>query len=252
MILPVYFYIIIDKNIDLLKLENYQYSLLLIIHVVYGWFWGLKDILFPDHNWARPSSPISLFTIFFPVSCGLCLPMYCLGYSDQCDVFASKFYPSWFTFGSKNDETKQLILTYIGIISYIIGMIFHFGSDCQKYFILQLRAKNKMKRALITNGFFRYSRNPNYFGEILTYLGFTLVSGHLFSLSAVILIWIMMFYPNMTNKDCRMSRHKEWNAYKKMAWFCFPNVFLMVSDLRYLFVGRPEDFSEIRVGNKVE
>ena len=103
-----------------------------------------------------------------------------------------------------------LLSAYIGLTFYIFGVVSHFGSDCQKYFILSLQAKYNQKRKLITTGFFRYTRNPNYFGEMLIYSGFCLMSGHLVSFTFIFLIWLIFFFPQMTNKDVRMSRHAEW------------------------------------------
>ena len=41
---------------------------------------------------------------------------------------------------------------------YVVGLILVFCADGQKYYTLLV------KRGLIDNGFFKYSRNPNYFG----------------------------------------------------------------------------------------
>ena len=80
-------------------------------------------------------------------------------------------------------------------------MFFHFGSDCQKYYVL----KYKVPRSLITDGFFAYTRNPNYFGEILIYTGYAVWSRSLMVFGIFLVQWAMVFLPNMLDKDKSMS-----------------------------------------------
>lgn len=47
------------------------------------------------------------------------------------------------------------------------------GSDYHKNTILLKR------KGLISDGLFKYTRNPNYLGEILIYTSFVLCSGHI-------------------------------------------------------------------------
>lgn len=49
---------------------------------------------------------------------------------------------------------------------FIFGMFIVMGTDCQKYFTL------KVKKGLITEGFFKWTRNPNYLGEMMVFTSF--------------------------------------------------------------------------------
>src|SRR5262245_22572705 len=60
----------------------------------------------------------------------------------------------------------------IALSIYILGVFYHYGSDAQKYYVLQAR------KGLIQDGFFRRTRNPNYLGEILIYAGYAVLSFH--------------------------------------------------------------------------
>jgi len=65
----------------------------------------------------------------------------------------------------------------------------------------------------MTDGMFRYTRNPNFFGEILIYLAYALLAGHW-------LTWlvfgyaVLYFYTRMLVKDASISRYPEWDAYE--------------------------------------
>ena len=102
--------------------------------------------------------------------------------------------------------------------SYIVGVFLHFASDMQKYTALSL------KPGLITSGLWSRIRNPNYFGELLIYLGFVAIPMHWLPLSALGLMIVFYWVPNMLRKDKSLSRYPEWNAYKQRSWCFIPLV----------------------------
>lgn len=56
---------------------------------------------------------------------------------------------------------------------YIIGTVFHLGSDYQKW---QFRNDRDNHGKLLRKGFWRLSRHPNYFGDFLIYCSFAIIS----------------------------------------------------------------------------
>ena len=117
----------------------------------------------------------------------------------------------------------------------LIGMFFHFGSDCQKYYVL----KYKVPRSLITDGFFAYTRNPNYFGEILIYTGYAVWSRSLMVFGIFLVQWAMVFLPNMLDKDKSMSRYTEFKDWKATTGFCLPWIPSLVRDFITLTLNNP-------------
>ena len=75
---------------------------------------------------------------------------------------------------------------------------------------------------LITVGLWSRMRNPNYFGELLIYMSFVILSGDLITAiilgSFVFVVWL----PNMRAKDKSLSRYPEFPAYKKKSWYFIP------------------------------
>ena len=99
---------------------------------------------------------------------------------------------------------------------YILGIFFHYVSDAQKYFTLQIR------KGLIKDGLFSRTRNPNYLGEILIYLGYCIMSYHWLPF-LVLAGWVFGFFVrNMLAKDKSMSRHPDFAGYKSKTGLLFP------------------------------
>ena len=63
--------------------------------------------------------------------------------------------------------------TIIGIITFIIGFTIEIIADSQK---TKFRAMDDNKDKFISIGLWKYSRHPNYLGEIILWLGISLIS----------------------------------------------------------------------------
>jgi steroid 5-alpha reductase family enzyme len=102
---------------------------------------------------------------------------------------------------------------------YTIGIFLHYVGDAQKFYTLRL------KRGLIEDGLFGYTRNPNYLGEILIYISFAILSWHWVPF-AVLAAWIFGFFVrNMLNKDKSLSRYPEFAEYKLRSGLLFPKLY---------------------------
>lgn len=108
----------------------------------------------------------------------------------------------------------------IAIATNITGIMLHYGSDAQKYFTL------KYNQGLITEGFFSRSRNPNYLGEILIYLGFAMLAQHWLPFVILGVFVALVFFPNMLKKDQSLSRYPEFAAYKERSGLLLPKLFI--------------------------
>ena len=106
----------------------------------------------------------------------------------------------------------------LGTSTFILGIFFHFVSDMQKHTSLAL------KPGLITTGLWSRLRNPNYFGELLIYLGFVAIPMHWLPLSALGAMIVGYWVPNMLKKDASLSRYPEWAEYKARSWRFIPLV----------------------------
>jgi protein-S-isoprenylcysteine O-methyltransferase Ste14 len=167
------------------------------LHGSYGLCWLMKDSIFPDPNWEKKITLASAFN-----SWALVLGLYWIApiliVTERIEA------PVW------------MLLT--SSVVYVVGVVLMMGSDAQKYFTL------KVKKGLITSGFFSRVRHPNYLGEMLLYGSFALLAQHWAPWAVLAWVWIGVFIPNMIQKETSMSRHAGWAAYKERSGFLLPFV----------------------------
>jgi len=159
----------------------------LALHGTYGICWLLKSRVFPDSQWEQPASLAYGLVIWGGLSLYWIAPVIITAGNVQA--------PGW----------------YLAMCAclFSFGVFFHFATDMQKYTALKLKPGS-----LITDGMFAYSRNMNYFGELLIYGGFGLLAMHWLPI-LVLLVWIVFVWlPNMRKKDRSLSRYPEFEAYK--------------------------------------
>lgn len=168
----------------------------LALHGTYGLLWLLKDWLFPDRQWQQTMAPAAAVGGF------LVLGLYWLA--------------PWLLIGSGAEAPPALIAAAIAL--NLVGTFLHFGSDAQKHFTLAARP------GLISDGFFRYSRNPNYLGEMLIYASFALLAMHWLPWLVLAAFWLAVFLPNMRRKDDALARHPEFEAWKARTGLLLPRL----------------------------
>lgn len=168
----------------------------LALHGSYGIMWVLKSQIFGDKSWEKPTR------LPYGLVIWAALTLYWLAPWILCAQAIVA--PLWWL----------CICTSI----FSIGVFFHFASDMQKHTELRL------KPGLITTGLWARSRNPNYFGELLIYLGFTLIPMHWAPLLALLAMVVFVWIPNMRRKDASLSRYPDFAEYKARSRLFIPFV----------------------------
>ena len=109
---------------------------------------------------------------------------------------------------------------YIGLIIFISGFIIEVLADHQK---TVFRKKIDYKDKFISSGLWAYSRHPNYFGEILLWLGIAVMSFsslegfQYFTLISPIFVYILLVYISGI-RMLENQANKKWghlDSYKK-------------------------------------
>lgn len=120
---------------------------------------------------------------------------------------------------------KQLnFFDYLGIIIWIFGYCFESISDYQLYKFLKIPTN---KGHVMKYGLWKYSRHPNYFGEILMWWGIFLIACNvsIFSIIAPITITVLLcFVTGVPLLENSMKNNIEYQEYKKhtnilIPWF---------------------------------
>ena len=177
--------------------DNPTLWIYLALHGTYGVLWVLKSAIFPDRTWEQE--------VRAPMGAGIWFSLALYWSAPLIIAWRDVRAPAW----------------YLGccVAMYAFGVFLHFASDMQKHTALALRP------GLITDGLFRYSRNPNYFGELLIYLGFGLLAMHWFPPLVLGTFVIGFWLRRMRDKDKSLSRHPEFAAYKARTALFIPFVF---------------------------
>ena len=171
--------------------------LYLAMHGTYSILWLIKGRTYPDRRFAEQVPIwIGILFVFLPLAGYYAAPILLAWLHPNVPGWAVALAVSIFTF----------------------GIFLHYVADAQKYYTLQLRP------GLIDTGLFARTRNPNYLGEIMTYMGFAIISWHWIPF-VVNFAWIFGFFiRNMIKKDRSMSRHPGFAAYAARAGMLFPRL----------------------------
>ena len=170
------------------------------LHGSYGIMWVLKSYIFPDKTWeSRVGIPYASL-IFI----GLIL----------------YWFPAFIITSTSHQASLEVIV--LAICTFSIGVFYHFASDMQKFIFL------KNQSGLITDGFWKQCRHPNYFGELLIYLSFVIMvleTSLWWVPSLILLLFIVaVWIPNMIKIDKSLSRYEEHTSYKKKTAFIIPYI----------------------------
>jgi steroid 5-alpha reductase family enzyme len=117
-----------------------------------------------------------------------------------------------------NSEIKISLISYLGFAIWFIGLTIETVSDLQKY---QFNNNPKNNHKWISTGLWKYSRHPNYFGEILCWLGvylFTLTSlsliQRIYTFISPLFIFILLIFVTGIPK-LEEYANKKWGKLKK-------------------------------------
>ncbi len=169
----------------------------LALHGTYGILWNIKSRVFPDQSWQQPTGPAFALVAWGGLTAYMVAPWLIM----VGDVRA----PGW--------------LTALSIALSTLGVFLNFTADMQKHLSLTLRPGQ-----LITEGLWSHTRNPNYFGELLIYLGFALLAMHWLPLVILAAFVAVYWLPNMRRKDRSLARYPDFAAYKARTKLFIPLV----------------------------
>lgn len=170
----------------------------LALHGTYGWLWVLKSRIFPDKQWETDRG---------------------LGYGLIIWAGLSLYWIAPFLITSRGTQAPPWLLG-LSVSLYTLGIFLHYAADLQKHIELKYNPGQ-----LITDGLLRRTRNINYFGELLIYLGFGLLAMHWLPILIVALFVAVVWVPNMLKKERSLARYPEFLDYKRESKLFIPFLF---------------------------
>ncbi len=117
-------------------------------------------------------------------------------------------------------------LTSTGIVCWVIGFYFQAVGDYQ---LKIFTSKRKSKDEILQSGLWKYSRHPNYFGEIMMWVGIFIITipspySLFFSISPALISFLLVFVSGIPLLEKKYASHPGFAAYKKrtsklIPWF---------------------------------
>ena len=170
----------------------------LALHGTYGILWVLKSRIFPDKQWETDRG---------------------LWYGLFIWAGLSLYWIAPFLLTSRGVQAPAWLLA-LCVSMYTLGVFLHFAADMQKHIELKYNPGH-----LITDGLMSRTRNPNYLGELLIYLSFSLLAVHWLPVLVLALYVAAAWFPFMLKKDKSLSRYPEFAEYKRKSKLFIPFLF---------------------------
>jgi len=192
--------------------DNWSFGAYLIaaMHGSYGLMWNLKHCVIPDMFWV-----VKKCTVVSALSDAVVL---CLYFSALFIVISQEVVVSPF-------------IAFIAVQMYVYGIVLMMAADTQKYFVL------KVRKGLISDGWFATCRNMNYFGEVLLYSSFAVVSQSWIPFACYMPIWFLIFGDRWLAKEESIRKKDGGVTYIARSCMILP---FSISHLGWLLETRQE------------
>lgn len=114
------------------------------------------------------------------------------------------------------EANRFLLLDFIGIAIWIVGFWFESTADKQ---LREFVTNKKNKGKIMDKGLWKYSRHPNYFGEVTMWWGIWVMSisnGGLWTIIGPMMITFLIVYVSgVPLLEKKFEGRKDWEIYKK-------------------------------------
>ncbi|MEQ9591669.1 MAG: DUF1295 domain-containing protein [Cyclobacteriaceae bacterium] len=123
-----------------------------------------------------------------------------------------------------NEPLEFSYFTMAGVLLWLIGFYFQSIGDYQLMVFLKNRTNSNQ---ILNTGLWKYSRHPNYFGEILMWWGIYIIIIPLpyavfFALSPLLITLLIAFVSGVPMLEKRYEGNSAYEAYKKNTPVLFP------------------------------
>lgn len=206
-----------------------EFSLFALVLVLLVYFWGLRLFLYIGiRNFKKPEDfryqnfrkkwGTSFPTLKAYLQVFFLQGLFLMVVSFIIQLTVSSFKPV--------DSLVQWILFVIGILIFAIGYYFEAVGDSQLKNFLK-KPENKGK--LMTEGLWKYTRHPNYFGEATLWWGIFLVGvattglvGLLGIISPIVITYLIRFLSGVPMLERKYMKREDFQEYAKKTSIFFP------------------------------
>ena len=114
------------------------------------------------------------------------------------------------------DGNQWAVFTYLGLVVWILGFVFEVVADRQ----LKAHLDNtKNKGTIMQSGLWRYSRHPNYFGEITQWWGIGIIAAGVMPwwvglIGPITITFLILYVSGIPPTEKRFEGRVGWKEYK--------------------------------------
>ncbi len=121
-------------------------------------------------------------------------------------------------------DTSWGLWAVIGVIVWLVGFVFEVVGDRQ---LRQFIVKPQNKGKIMQNGLWKYSRHPNYFGEITQWWGIFIIAtgipfGWVTVIGPVVITILILFVSGIPLNEARFEGRLGWKGYKERTSVLLP------------------------------
>ncbi len=127
------------------------------------------------------------------------------------------------------NDILSLPFTAIGIVTWLLGFVWESVGDFQlSQFVKNRRDKNQ----IMTSGLWKYSRHPNYFGEILMWWGIFIIiiplpNSFYFIISPLTITILLRYVSGVPMLEAKYDQNEEFQKYKQRTPAVIPKFWLL-------------------------
>jgi steroid 5-alpha reductase family enzyme len=123
-------------------------------------------------------------------------------------------------------DTPESML-YAGMLIWLLGYYFEVVGDHQLARFIRNKKEGKTKIKIMNTGLWRYTRHPNYFGEVTQWWGIWLIVaglpyGWVALLSPITITTLILFVSGIPLLESKYADDKEFQKYKQVTSKFFP------------------------------
>ncbi len=123
-------------------------------------------------------------------------------------------------------HVQLTIWSLLGVLLWLIGFVFQAVGDYQLSKFVKSRTN---KEAIMNTGLWRFSRHPNYFGEVVMWWGIfvcilPLPNSAFFIISPITITLLIRYVSGVPMLEKRYENNQQYQAYKKEVPALFPKL----------------------------
>lgn len=171
-------------------IQDLRQLLYICIHISYCLWWLLEQWFYPQRRQLF-AEPVGVFGFI------------------SCLLFVGGLYslPGYLAF--TNPVPLSMTTAAIALPMFIFGTLINTSADIQKLTAKQYGA------GLVNDGIWRFSRNINYFGDLLRYLSFSIVAGSIWAYLVPISIALIYLQRIFQKEQSMPQKYQNYQEYQQ-------------------------------------